>query len=207
MINQILEAEGYLRGDGVSSNNLYRACYMIARLLRQQGKSNIEIRNSIFDWANNNGLYIEFNLNKMLYHAANNSRPLRGKCEVRISREDIQQIDRHFDSRVTKRVALAMLCYAKATADKNGDMQISSNALGTWVGISPANLRGKYLKELCDFEYVLNVTKDHERKKWRNGGAAVQTSNWYRINVPYENTGEWVLDGNDINGLFKSVYG
>lgn len=86
MINEVLEAERYMAGDGVNANNMYRTCYMIARLLRQKGKSNIEIREAIFDWANDLNLYIPFNLNKMLYHVAGNAHELRGETPVYISK-------------------------------------------------------------------------------------------------------------------------
>ena len=86
MINEVLEAERYMKGEGVNPNNMYRTCYMIARLLRQRGLSNIEVRESIFDWANDANLYIPFNLNKMLYHVANNEHELRGETPVYISK-------------------------------------------------------------------------------------------------------------------------
>ena len=121
----------------------------------------------------------------------------------------MRQIDRHFDGKVTKRVALAVLCYAKVAANANGEFQISSNALSNWVGVASANLRGRHLKELCDFEYLTNVTKEHEAKRWRHSEKTFNPSNWYRINVSYENedTGDWRLEKDDINGLFKSIYG
>lgn len=124
---------------------------MIAWLLHERGLSNKEIRDEVFKWANRNAIYLDFNVNSIIYHVQKNVRRMRGETEIYVSEDDVANINSCVDSKVCKKVALAILCYAKATADSKGDFQMSSNALGAWLGIAPSNLRGRYLKELRDF--------------------------------------------------------
>lgn len=204
MIDEVLEVQGYLRGEHLKPQNLYRICQLLCRWFCQLGYSRLEIREKVFDWAGRNGLHIPYNLNLIIYHASENPRPLTMNPCVRVSRREVQEIARRFDRKNTRLAALAMLCYAKVFSDTNGEFAISSVSLGCWLGIADSNLRGIYLRELVDFGYLSRVEAGSSRFAWER--PAKSKCGRYRIHTPLINTGEYQLDGNDIHGLYETVF-
>ena len=145
-------------------------------------------------------------MNTVIYLARDRMPALRGDVDVFISEEDVANIARHVDSRVCKRVALAMLCYSKAAADKHGDFQLSSVQLGAWIGVAPSNIRSRYIKELVDFAYLAKTTDHHRHKGWQSGDKKEPKTEWYRVLEPTKNEGCWRLVNNDINALYDEIY-
>jgi hypothetical protein len=138
-----------------------------------------------------------------------NIKPLR-TGGVKINKQDIANINKRFDNMNTKLVALAMLCYAKAHANKQGEFSISSVSLGLWLHINRQNLRSKYIKELVDYEFLIEVdpklrsTRSADHKKWAQ--PYEDQSIQYRINSPIYNNGEYELKDNDMRTLFSEIF-
>ena len=204
MIDETLEVQGYLRGEHLNPQNLYRICQLLCRWFCQLGYSRLEIREKVFDWAARNGIHIPYNLNLIIYHAEENPKPLTMNPCVRVSRKEAAEIARRFDRKNTRLTALAMLCYAKTFADLNGEFSISSVSLGCWLGIADSNLRGIYIKDLADFGYLSKTASNRSRFAWEK--KAKSKCCRYRIHTPLTNTGEYLLEGNDIHGLYETVF-
>ena len=60
MINEILEVQEYLDGKNINKKCLYRTCFMLAKWYKQQGLSNVEIREKIFEWGKKYNIYIKY---------------------------------------------------------------------------------------------------------------------------------------------------
>lgn len=205
MIDETLEVQDYLCGKNIKPQNLYRICQLLCRWFFQLGYSRPEIREKVFDWAGRNGIHIPYNLNLIIYHAAENPKPLTMNPEVRVSRREVQEIIRRFDRKNTRLAALAMLCYAKVFADLKGEFAISSVSLGCWLGIADSNLRGIYLKELLDFGYLSKVKQTNATFAWEK--SAKSKCCRYLVRQPLTNAGEFLLVGNDIRGLYETAFG
>lgn len=204
MIDEVLEVQGYLRGEHLKPQNLYRICQLLCRWFCQLGYSRLEIREKVFDWAGRNGLHIPYNLNLIIYHASENPRPLTMNPCVRVSRREVQEIARRFDRKNTRLAALAMLCYAKVFSDTNGEFAISSVSLG-WLARHCRLQSAGYLPQGAGRLWLpFQGGGGSSRFAWER--PAKSKCGRYRIHTPLINTGEYQLDGNDIHGLYETVF-
>lgn len=200
MINEVVECENYLDGKNINKRNLYRICYLLAKYFKEQGMSHIDIRNSIFEWAKKNNIYIHYNLNKIIYHAVADKKRLKDNIIIKINDKDIKEIINRFDSKNTRLTALAILCYAKAYANRDGEFTLSSISLGAWINIVDQNLRSRHIKELIDFEYISRANKS---SGWNKNNGRSQK---YKINVDIHNSGKYCLIDNNIIGLYEDIF-
>jgi hypothetical protein len=203
LINEVLEVQGYLNGNHITEKNLYRICYMLAKWFKEQGLSHIDIRQSIFNWGNKYGVFIKYNVNKIIYQSLEDKQRLKDNVIVKINQKDIDEINKRFDSKNTKLVALAILCYAKAYADRDRDFNISSVALGAWLGIDSNNLRRIYLQELIDFGYINKTQNPQNSFPWNNNKSKFSK---YHINVEIHNSGNFQLMDNNITELYNQIF-
>lgn len=204
MINEILEVQEYLDGKNINKKCLYRTCFMLAKWYKQQGLSNVEIREKIFEWGKTNNIYIKYNVNSIIYQALEDKHRLRGdEAVVRISQSDIDEITRRFDSASCRKTALGILCYAKVTADRDNEFNISALALSNWLNLNSGHMSGRYLKELLDFEYVEKVNNISTFSWDKN---VKSTSLRLKLLVPIENKGEYTLEENNIDKLYNEVF-
>lgn len=200
----MIETQHYLNGENIVKSDLYRICYLLAKWYKEQGLSQLEIRESIFKWANNLNLYLKFNLNDMIHKALSDDSRLKDNVVIRINESDIYEISRRFDNPKTKFVALAVLCYAKSYANRDKCFFISSVSLGAWLTIHGSNLKRKYIKELIDFEYLSIVDTPKNTYKWNSDEQSKNTK--YKILVPIHNSGIFILEDNDIEKLYHSIF-
>lgn len=204
VINEVLEIQEYLKGKNISEKHLYRICFLIAKWYKQQGLSNVEIREKIFEWGQKYKIHIKDNVNSIIYNVLNDEKPLRGnETVVKISRNDINEIIRRFDNEKVRKIALAILCYAKVSADRNGEFNISALSLSNWLKINYGNMCSRYFKEMIDFEYIQKVCGS-STFTWNKNTKS--TTLRLKLLVPVENDGEFVLNGNDIDGLYNDVF-
>lgn len=204
MINEVIEVQQYLEGKKIVKKNLYRICYMLAKWYKEQGLSKLEIREEIFNWANSNQIYIKFNLNDMIQKAVDDKERLKDNFVIRINENDIYEINRRFDNPKTKYVALAILCYAKANANRDKEFELSSVALSSWLNMDSTFLKRKYIKELESFDYIQLVKKSHNTYSWDKNNS--NKSCVYTLSVPIHNSGNFILEDNNIEGLFRSIF-
>jgi hypothetical protein len=177
---------------------------MLAKWYKEHGLSHIEIRQSIFDWGKKYNIFIKYNLNNIIYQALDDKQRLKDNVVIKINQHDIEEINKRFDSKSTRLTALAMLCFAKAYADRDKEFNISSVALSCWLNIDDSNLRSIYIKELIDFDYILKVENPKNNFSW-NKKSKSKTSR-YKINTTLSNTGEYQLQDNNIFSLYEQIF-
>lgn len=207
MIDEIAEVNKYIK-DGLptgSSRKLYRACYMISKKFKEDGFPPEE---AVSFLAKSGDVRYGgvVNLLQCVNAAYMNENKLRRGKRVLMSDDDVRIILDHAPTETDRRVALALLCNAKAFADKRGVFQASTEALANWVGLQGANVRGRNIKRLCEWRYIAKVDTD-------KGHAAGRFSKYHRnvscfkMLVPYENTGKYELLDNDFSSLYSAMFG
>lgn len=204
MIDENFEAQQYLKGEGITRDNLYRICYLLAIHYKTQGFTKVETRNAIFRWGKKFNIWIKYDVNSIIDRAFDLMNPSFKTPTVKINKQDVAKINELFDNLKTKKVALALLCYAKGHADKSGYFYISSVALGAWLKINRKTLRSKYIKELIDYEYIMEIERPGNSKQWNCDFDKQATK--YRVNASIHNSGEYVLRNNEIDKLFREVF-
>jgi hypothetical protein len=205
LVNEVHEVKQYLEGKNIVLNNLYRICYLMVCYHKEKGLKKIEVRETLFEWGKVNHVFIKYNVNNIINRVFDSDTAIKLKSpSVKINKQDLMEIMKRFDDNKTKLVALAMLCYAKAHADKMGEFNISSVGLGAWLGINRKALRNKYIKELIEYEYLLEVSKPQNSVRWTQAYDAQSTR--YKINAPLHNIGDYVLVDNGIEKLFSDIF-
>ena len=200
MINEVVEVKEYLEGKNINKKNIYRMCYLLSKWYKENGMTHEEIRNSIFKWANSYGIYITHNLNNIIYLALEDKLRLKDNIQIKINNGDIEEIKRRFDTKNTRLVALSLLCYAKAHADRDKLFSISLKALSCWIGITAQNLSTRYIKELYDFGYL-----DINRTTFKYDYKTVK-QNIYKLKVDIHNNGNYLLVDNNIMDLYSKIF-
>lgn len=204
MINEVLEAKDYIAGKNINKNNLYRTVYLMAKYHIMQGVPIPDIRQKIFDWGRENNVWIKYSVNDITIRAAEDKSPLLCPESVNVSNDDVARIVKLFDTPRVQCCALALLCYAKVYANKNGEFPLSSIPFSNWVGIDRSYFQRKVAKELDMFGYVKVINVPQKKPRW-NEGEHLSTTR-YKMLVPYENVGEYKLNGNDIQLLFRELF-
>lgn len=204
MINEILEAKDYIAGKNLNKYNLYRTVYLMAKYHIMQGVPIPDIRQKIFDWGRENNIWIKYSVNDITIRAAEDKSPLLCPESVNVSSDDVARIVRLFDTPRVQCCALALLCYAKVYANKNGEFPLSSIPFSNWVGIDRSYFQRKVAKELDMFGYVKVINVPQKKPRWDKGEHL--STNRYKMLVPYDNVGEYKLNGNDIQGLFRELF-
>lgn len=199
MIDEIAEVKDYINGKNVSSLYEYRAVYLMARYYLSQGLNRFEVRDKIFEWGNRVGHFIRCNVNNAVSHASMNQKPLRSGVTTRISDDDIREINRHFDNRRVKWLALAVLAYGKAVADEHGECDISLVGLAEWLDLDYSSVR-RWIKEMIDFSYIEKIDVPRRKSKKRNPVSRI------RFLVPLRNIGEHIVEGNNIAALANLIF-
>ena len=201
MINELLEAEGYINGENINKEYTYRTCYLIAKYYLAQGKSALETRELIFEWANRHSVYISSSLSGIVYKASVDGVVPRGETDVFISDGDIEEIKRRFDTKNTRMVALALLCYGKACADQNGECSLSTLALANWIGMNRGNMLNRCMPQMYGFSFISQVKPKY---RWDRDGRDKMTH--IRFEVPLVNEGKYRLEDNNIAKLFSEIF-
>lgn len=204
MINEVLEAKDYIAGKNINKNNLYRTVYLMAKYHIMQGVPIPDIRQKIFDWGRENNVWIKYSVNDITIRAAEDKSPLLCPESVNVSDDDVARIVKLFDTPRVQCCALALLCYAKVYANKNGEFPLSSIPFSNWVGIDRSYFQRKVAKELDMFGYVKVINVPQKKPRWDEGEHLSTTR--YKMLVPYDNVGEYKLNGNDIQLLFRELF-
>lgn len=204
MINELLEVNQLLNGEKIDENNLQRICYMLARWYKEQGYDHLQIRKAIFEWANKYHVFLDFSVNSVVYSAMAMDTKLKGDVDVYVSDEDVSEIISRFDVYNTRMVALALLCYSKVYADKEGFFQLSDATIASWLGLNRGNVAARYMREAIDFGYIEKVKPKKASYTWnkttRTKGSKL------RLKVPTKNVGQYKLVNNDIARLYHEIF-
>lgn len=170
--------------------------------------NNLEIRQSIFEWGNSNKLFFPFSINTIIYQATADNAKLRGDIPIFINQSDIDAINMRFDKKNCKYLALAILCFAKATANSDGEVTVSTAGFGHWLGIRQQNISNRYLPELCDFDYIEKIDDEEIYFSW-DKTKPLSKNRRYKVKVNLTNNSDAAIDkleNNDIASLCKRVF-
>ena len=201
LINERLEAETYLRGENINKRCVYRMCYLIAKYYLEHGVDALETRERIFDWLKRNNIYISSSLSGIVYKASVDGVVLRGETPIYISENDVEEIRRRFDTKNTRMLALALLCYGKAAADRNGECAFSALAMSNWISMDNSSMLKRYMPQMYTFSFVEKVKPKY---KWDKDQKDKMTH--IKFSIPLENSGQYKLDGNNIAELFSRIF-
>lgn len=188
---------------------MYQHCYLIAKYYLQQGFDMYDIRKKIFSWATNNKIYLDsakLNVNQIIYKAKEDKRRLREDVVIRVSAKDLKEITDRFDNSKTRKVALAILCYAKAAADRNNCFDLSILSFCSWLHMEYSFMHKSYLKELQNFEYIERIRKTPSKKVYSWNGNMKSKSSNFKLLVKFNNSGDYQLIDNDIDTLFRECF-
>lgn len=209
LINEVLMVQDLLDGNGINKRCLYGHCYLLAKYWLQQGLEPLEVRKNIFAWACKYHLHLaadKLNVNRLIYKAESDKRRLREDVTVKVSQSDLDEITSRFDSARTRKVALAMLCYAKAAADQDNCFDLSIESFCNWLGCGRSVMYDDYLRELQVFGYIdRNEYKKTKRIFSWEKNVKSKSAN-FKLLVPFNNSGEYQLINNDIDALFDECF-
>ena len=204
MIDQVLEAKEYLAGNGLFPDNMYRICFLMAKYLLSQGLSHKEVRDRIFTWGKSNSIYIKQNINDIIVKAQDDKSPLKSGVEVWISSQDVSEIVSRFDKKYVRCTALAMLCYSKVYANKNGEFAMPERALTAWLGQVTRSVYQRAIRELVLFEYLEVVDRSGHTYRWNK--KKMPDGTIYKLSVPVNSGRDYKLDGNNIWKLYSEIF-
>ena len=206
MIDEVAEVKQYLDGKGIEdAKNIYRACYMITKYYKKLGLSRKDAFLKVAEWVRQYDLTFDFSLISCVSAAYDNEVELRCGTTVRISRADAESIKMYARNKAERRVALALMCCAKAMAEHDGSFVASSSALASWLGMDAGNLQRRQLKHLQDYGFMERVDNNGALKGWKKN--YYRAAYRFRLLVPFSNDGEWELEHNDIRRLYGQVFG
>lgn len=197
------EVNALLNGERINKKYTYRSCYLLAKYFKSLGYEHIKIRQEIFNWANKYGITIVDDLNSIIQKAFKDKKQLISNVEIKVSKEDIDEIVKRFDKYNTRLTAFAILCFAKRYADKNGMFYISLIALSNWIGIDQTALSSRYINELIDFGYIEKVTENERNKRLKS--RYISKTIIYKIKVNYKNEGNNIIKDYNIRKEFEEI--
>lgn len=206
MLNEIQEVEQYIEGKNINKKCIYRICYMLSKWYAQQGLNKIEIREQIFAWGKEYNIFINQNVNSIIYQALSDKRRLRGGENIYINQNDIDAINRRFDNNKVKLTALAILCYAKAFANEKEEVKISNLALSNWLGIDDSYMSKKIIREIIDFDFMEKTECTGSALFFNWNGNAKSKSPVYKLHIPINNSGEYSFSHNDIKKVYSDLF-
>lgn len=204
MIDQVLEAREYMDGKNIAHENMFRICYMMAKILLADGMGQLEIRNWLFEWGKKHGVYFKFNVNDAIIKASNDNVVLVGGTEVWVSSGDVEEISKRFDSRIAKCTALAMLCLSKVSPHKNKEFVIPTRWLTAWLGEKSRATYMRVINELIMFDYLAVVDRKNRVSRWNKKNYYDGTI--YRLIPPVHSGKDYKLDGNNIWKLYDNIF-
>ncbi len=208
MINEVLLVEDLLNGKGVNERCMYQHCYLMSKYFLQQGLEPPEVREKIFAWATSQKIFLdvkEINVNQIIYRASHDKIRLRENTAVMISSHDIEEIKKRFDRPKTRKIALAILCYAKASADSDNNFDLSIVSFSNWLQLNYNSVRTTYLPELMFFGYIRKLHSSG-KKIYAWDGKVKTKSSRFKLLVSFKNSGEYQLFDNNIDALYSKCF-
>lgn len=205
MIDEIIEVKQLLNSNEIKEKGIYRKLYLLAKWYSLQEYSYLEIKDLLNKWCQDKHILCKYNLNDIILQAAQDKIKLRENVTVKISEEDVKEIKRRFDTKNTKLLALALLCYAKACADKDKTFSVSLSAVAQWTGINYSRIISNYFPQLVKFEYIeKNKSISHYSWDSKNKHPYSKTNLKFLCNTA--NNGKYELKENNINELYSVIF-
>ena len=140
------------------------------------------------------GVYTEFGIEP---------RPLSARERVRVSEDDVFEIVKRFDRRKVRITAFALLLYAKAFADENGEITFSYAELSAWTGLDASSIRKTYMPELLMFKFCEMARTDN--RPFFKHGKTIHPRTKIKLLVPIQQDGEYEFD-DDFIPQFDQIF-
>lgn len=203
MLNETILVDEWLRGENIDRQLEYRMCFLLCKwCLEHNIKNPVHIREFIFDWGHKNNIFFKINLNDCIKECLEDGRRLTNDNPIKVSSQDVHEITKRFDKRNTRLCALAFLCYAKQFANSSSEFKLPFVAFGKWIGIPYNTIENRYLWELEMFGYVQKLEQNNKYNKKRG----VNKTPVFRILVPIVNSGEYIINQNNIRELYNKIF-
>lgn len=203
IINERFEVEHYLRGEKLHRDIEYRICLLLAKYFYEQGADTVpQIRGKLKEWAKENSFFFTVAMNQVAERVISYNMRLL-EPEVWISQADVDRILDLCDTENEKKVALGVLCYAKSYADLSGYFKLSLGAMSLWLGIDRRVFK-EILNILNQLGYI-ELVECGDIHSWYQSVVNTQL-NTYKLTMPSENSGEFKLQGNDIQALYDWIF-
>lgn len=204
MINEMVDAQKYLAGEGLSHDIEYRICLLLAKWYYQNGaKTREEIRERLKTWAKENSFYFTVSMNTVADRVISGQMKLLGQEPVYINQNDKQVIADKFDTYEERIVALAILCYAKTHSDRYGHFQLSQASLGKWLKMERKTI-AKHVHQLIGSSFM-ELVEAGTINSWYQSMVAVGCS-VYKLCFEISNNGEWQLTENNLHQLYDEMF-
>ena len=204
MINELAEANAYLNGENINPRNLYRTCYLILKWYRDKGYEESAARDALFAWGKQFNVFIKYDVNYMVQYIWNyDPRPLSARERVRVSEDDVFEIVKRFDRRKVRITAFALLLYAKAFADENGEIAFSYAELSARTGLDASSIRKTYMPELLMFKFCEMARTDN--RPFFKHGKTIHPRTKIKLLVPIQQDGEYEFD-DDFIPQFDQIF-
>ena len=204
MINELVEAKKYLRGEGLNREIEYRICLILAKWFYQEGATTREsLRGQLKTWAKENNFFITMAMNPLCDRVIRDDMKLLGQEPVRINDADADDIAYCFDTYEERIVALAVLSYAKIYSDSDGCFKLSIAALADWLCMERKTV-SKYLKTLEGLNFIRQQDTGTTNSWYQK--VVVTGCNTYQLGFETINTGEFTMDDNDIDKLYDLIF-
>lgn len=210
MINEIQRAEELLNGVPFKKEYFFTAYCILVKYYISMDFKPYDVKLKILEWEEKFNHKRYFELDEVIEKYYKDKVKLKGSFEVNISEKDILEIKKRFDNKNKRKVAFAMLCYAKINADKKGCFYMSFPELSQWIGITRENIHNRYLIYLINFEYIEKVKNNKSTFIWdKEKNKNFYKTTRFKINVNFNNNidGKWILkDNNDFLKLFDEIF-
>lgn len=204
MINEMVDVQKYLAGEGLSHDIEYRICLLLAKWYYQNGATTREeIRERLKAWAKENSFYFTVSMNTVADRVILEQMKLLGQEPVYVGAKDKQVIVDKFDTYEERIIALAILCYAKTYSDRYGHFQLSQAALGKWLKMERKTI-SKHIQQMIGSNFI-EVAEAGAVNSWYQSMVAVGCS-VYKLCFKADTKGEWQLENNDLHCLYDDIF-
>ena len=130
---------------------------------------------------------------------------LIGDFKVYINQADIDAINFAADFKVSKKIALFLLIYAKLHADYDGNFKIRIATMAEWVGVKRENIYARHIAPLVEYGFM-EVADHSDYKRYLNQKRDEKRMSM-RICHPLVNEGQFVIENNeDFERLFQQIF-
>lgn len=164
MINEAMIVEDLLNGKIINPYQMRYYCTLLVRFCIGKGMSDDEIYDFIFSWANKNGYYIKLYLSVIVKRCRENYVELN-RSPIYLSNRELNYVKNNIKSKVSKRLAIAIILYAKFTKQTGDIVEIPVATISDWIGCkNKSNVYNIYLKNLSDIGFLVDCDV---KNKWK----------------------------------------
>lgn len=204
MFNEIEAVKDYLGGKKIPVRALDDCVFQIAKFMKEEGATRIDTKVVVKEWLTRCGLYF-VDINNNIDNAFITKSKLIGDFKVYINQADIDAINFAADFKVSKKIALFLLIYAKLHADHDGNFKIRIATMAEWVGVKRENIYARHIAPLVEYGFI-EIPDHNTYSKYLNKKRDEKRMSM-RICHPLVNDGEYFIENNeDFESLFNRIF-